>query len=142
MKSLGPQFLLLLLVTVAAVALACGTSPHVQSVSITPAAANAKDYPEGQVQFRAFAYYPGSSSPAAITPEWSACPPVNVVTVSKTGVAQCVPGAAGTYYVEAFVPVGELACSPTGPSNPLQSCPLPTGQQCGGVEGTATLTCP
>jgi hypothetical protein len=121
----GPQFLFLLLVTVATITLACGSSPQLKSVSVSPASANASDYPNGQVQFTAVGYYAGSSSPVSVSPEWTACPPINAVTVSKTGVAQCEPGAAGTYsgpyYVEAFVPVSSLDCGP--PPFPCKRAP-------------------
>jgi hypothetical protein len=71
----GPQFLFLLLVTVATITLACGSSPQLKSVSVSPASANASDYPNGQVQFTAVGYYAGSSSPVSVSPEWTACPP-------------------------------------------------------------------
>jgi hypothetical protein len=139
MKSLGPQFLLLLLVAIAAIALACGSSSQLRSISITPLTADAKDYSAGQVQFKAFGYYGDSLLPVEVRPEWSACPPINAVSVDKTGVAHCAAGATGTYFVQAFVPVRALGCS-SSVSVPIQACGQ-SGPQCGGIQGVATLTC-
>ncbi len=58
----GPQYFYLLLVAVAAITLACGSRGPLKSVSVTPATANADDYPAGQVQFTAFGYYDSSSA--------------------------------------------------------------------------------
>ncbi len=137
----GPWSLFVLLTGIAAIALACGSSPQLTSISVNPLAADAKDYPDGKVQFKAFGYYGDSTSQVTLNPEWSACPPVNGVTISQTGVAQCNAGASrsytGPYIIQAFVPVKSIpACNLN-----LQACGQ-SGPTCGGVQGVATITCP
>jgi hypothetical protein len=109
MRNSGPRLFFCLLI-VAAFGVACGSSsPHIpQSVTVTPSTADAKDFPNGQVQFTVTAFYntmPSSVQNASAT--WSVCggnpaSPENPVTISSTGVAQCVVN--GTYTINAFVP--------------------------------------
>jgi len=144
MKSLGLPFSCLLLLLAIAIALACGspatpgnTTGVLQSVTISPATADAQNYPLGLVQFTATGYY--TTPPIKVTPlkaTWGACyqgSSTNAVSVTGTGVAVCVGGASGAYTVWAFAPSG------TGP------CPAFVGP-CGTggcqVTGTAQLTCP
>lgn len=135
-----PQFFLFLLVAAAMMCLACGSSADrmLQSVTLSPAAADAQNYPGGQVQFTATGYY--SAAPSPVTPlsaTWGACEQsgnsTQSVSISATGVAQCAAGAVGTYNVWAF------DTNPaTATCNAINAC----GGGCGRVTGTAQLTCP
>ena len=137
-----PVFLLLVL---SLIALACGSpaAPSgglgtgiLQSVSISPATADAQNY-GGQVQFTATGYY--TTPPYQVTPlkaTWGTCyqeNPTSEISVSSSGLAQCAAGAIGTYTVWAFAPSNEPAC-------PALSGVCGTGG-CQ-VTGTAQLTCP
>lgn len=106
----------------------------IESITINPATADAQDYPNGQVQFKATGYY--NTPPSPVTPiaaTWGVCvenAPTNEVSVTATGLAHCAAGAVGTYTVFAY-------------AFPNPSCLAITA--CGGgctVEGTAQLTCP
>jgi len=143
MKKYGPQLLFCLLVAAAAITIACGSSSsHIpQSVAVTPPTADAKEFPGGDVQFTATASYNSMPSPVKnVSATWTACgsagslEPANLVTVSSSGVAQCLSGASGTYTVYAFVPDPAFR----------SACPgsLLCGNSCGGVVGSAQLTCP
>lgn len=59
MSSFRPVFFFSLLILTAAITLACGSSLEhlLQSVSVSPATADAKDYPEGLVPFTATGYF-------------------------------------------------------------------------------------
>jgi hypothetical protein len=141
MKTHEPQFLFGLLVAAAAITLACGSSSHIpQSVVVTPPTADAKDFPGG-VQFTATASYNSMPSPVKnVSATWTACgtagslEPATLVTISSSGVAQCLSGASGNYTVYAFVrnPAFRGACPGS----------LLCGDSCGGVIGSAQLTCP
>lgn len=143
MKKYAPQFCLFFLILAAAISLACGSSssnpPNLKSISISPAAANAQNYPNGLVQFTAVGYESGSSSPVSISPTWSVCSEANAqneITVNATGVAQCNAGASGTYIVNASVLTH---------SNPTCNVVLACGEagtDCFGTHGVAKLTCP
>jgi len=130
-----------LLVLAAAITLACGgSSAHIpQSVSVSPATADAKDFSGGQVQFTATAYYKTMPSPVTnASATWTECyqgMPSNGVSISTNGVAQCASVATGTYTVYAFVPDPSFhgVCA---------SSSLPCGGTCGGVVGSAQLNCP
>jgi hypothetical protein len=131
-----------LLVFAAAITLACGSpaSPHIpQSVTVTPATADAESFPDGQVQFAATAYYNTMPSPVSnVTATWNSCAqngPTTEVSVSTTGVAQCASGASGTYMIYAFVPDPNFKGVCSGSA-------LPCAGACGGVVGTAQLICP
>lgn len=140
MKQYEPQFFLLLLVLAAAMTVACGssTSRTLQSVTITPAIADAQNYPGGMVQFTATGTY--AAPPSPVTPlaaTWGECDQTgngtSEVSVSTSGLAQCASGAVGTYKVWAF------DFNATGPTcNVANAC----GGGCGRVTGTAQLTCP
>jgi hypothetical protein len=138
MKRFRPQISFLLLVLAAAITLACGSGAHIpQSVVVNPATANAQDYPGASLQFTATVYY--NTKPSPVSPaqaSWSACyqgGPTDGVSVSSSGVAQCA--ASGTYTIYAFVPNPTVKGVCGGGS-------LPCGGSCGGVVGTAKLTCP
>lgn len=130
------------LVLAASFTLACGGSSNtatqavrsIQSITISPATADAQNYPSGQVQFTATGYY--NTQPSPVTPlsaTWGVCEqntPTTAVTVSNNGLAQCTSSAVGTYTVFAY-------------DFPNPTCLALTA--CGGgctVEGTAQLTCP
>lgn len=145
MEKLGLALSLLALVVAASLMLSCGASSQgqdpLQSITLSPATADAKDYPNGQVQFVATGNYTNPSR--VVTPlsaTWGACDQqeyatTSAVSVSSTGLAQCASGATGTYSVWANDPM------PLGPG--VYGCPASTA--CGGgctIQATAPLTCP
>jgi hypothetical protein len=106
----------------------CGPgSPRLlQSISVTPASAEAHTFPNGQVQFTALGTYDKPPSPSPITQAgWSLSDPT-IATVSPGGLAQCNPGESGVVTVEAS---GSRPCSGTS-CTPVM------------ISGTAQLTCP
>jgi hypothetical protein len=120
----------------ASMTLACGSgSRQIQSVTVSPASADAQDYPDGKVPFVATGHY--DQTPVTVTPlqaNWG--PDFNSpVSIDQNGVAQCAAGASGTYSIGAWVdlPVAK-------------GLPCPIGEYgesvCGTVLGTAQLTCP
>jgi hypothetical protein len=155
MRIYGLPFSCILLFLAAVIVLACGspvshiapncsttatgTNPSglLQSVTLCPAAADAQNFPDGEVHFIATGYY--STLPSPVTPltaTWGACyqdNPTNGISVSKNGLAQCAAGSVGTYTVWANAPSGQTVCPAFGTA-------------CGGggcqVTGTAQLTCP
>jgi hypothetical protein len=110
----------------------CGFSPprHLISVSITPAAASAHNFPNGQVQFSAAGTFDSPPSPVILTPAtWIISPtpnPPDAVSINENGVAQCKAGFAGTVTIEG----GQGQCGSTS----TDPCDL--------IHGTAQLTCP
>jgi len=122
-------------------ALSCGagqSQSQLQAMSLNPAVADAKDYPNGLVQFTATGYYVHPTH--TVTPQsasWVACQnnaPTNDVSVTNLGVAQCGAGASGTYSIDAWN-------SLTGSG--IYNCPAQNA--CGGgctIEATAQLICP
>jgi hypothetical protein len=118
----------LLLAGIELVASGCGNgSPRLlQSISVTPASANAHSFPNGQVQFTAMGTYSQPPSPSPITQSgWSSSDP-NIAAISQSGLAQCDPGASGVVTVKAST---SGPCSGTGCTAVLLS-------------GTAQLSCP
>jgi hypothetical protein len=127
-----------------AVALCPACSPfqshQLQSITVTPLSADAKNYPNGQVQFVATGQY--NISPLAVTPltaTWGTCTQqaaaTTAVSVTQTGLAQCAAGASGTYTVWANDPL------PSGADT--SNCLAQTA--CGGgctIQANAQLTCP
>lgn len=125
------------LVLAASLALSCGANQNqsqnqLRTIMVSPATADAQNYPDGQVPFIATGIYVNPTR--KVTPQpasWNACQqnaPATEVSVSNTGVAQCEGGASGTYTIDAFDPT---------------NCTTITA--CGGgctVLGTAQLTCP
>jgi hypothetical protein len=99
MEKLRPVLFSLALVLAASFTLSCGASStlnptgQLQSITVTPATASALA-PAGQVQFTATGHY--NTSPYTVTPQpafWGACSqnaPTNAVSVTSTGLAQCV----------------------------------------------------
>ena len=133
-----PMFTFLTLPLAAAFVLSCGGSSNarqLQSITLSPATADAQDYPNGQVQFAATGNY--ISDPRIVNPlaaNWGSCyqgAVTSAISVTSAGVAQCASGAVGTYTVWADDP------------SPTSNCLAVTA--CGGgcfVAGTAQLTCP
>lgn len=128
----------------ACIALACGSSGRkLQSITVTPSSADARNYPDGKVPFLATGHY--TMSPMSVMPlqaGWGAAsatqvigPPTDAVSVDATGVAQCTAGASGTYNVAAWMNVPY--------HGPPILCPASLyGDSCSSVVGTAQLTCP
>lgn len=118
-------------------AASCGSnssmgSSQLQSIAVNPPAADAENYPDGEVPFVATGNYINPSHKATpLTANWVACQQsaaTSDVTVNSSGVAQCASGAKGTYQINAYV---------------MTNCNLITA--CGGgctVVGSAQLTCP
>lgn len=121
--------------------LACGSpARQVQSITLSPASADAQAYPNGQVPFVATGYY--NVAPTTVTPlqaNWGAAlgtlPANDAVTLDANGVAQCSAGASGTYTVAAWVNL-PVKGTPPCPSFPYGAA------SCSHVLGTAKLTCP
>ncbi|HKF03518.1 MAG TPA: hypothetical protein VKB49_14470 [Candidatus Sulfotelmatobacter sp.] len=123
------------------ITLACGNSPRrIQSITVSPATAQAQSYPNGQVPFVATGYY--NSAPMTVTPlqaNWGAAagtlPANGAVTVDSNGMAQCAAGVSGTYSIGAWVNL---------PVNGTPPCPSFAygAASCNHVLGTAKLTCP
>jgi hypothetical protein len=140
---------ILLVVSAAWITLACGShNPRpLQSITLSPASADAKDYTDGKVPFVATGHY--NSAPAAVTPlqaNWAAVsdandfsifgPVTSAVSIDQTGVAYCTVGAAGTYAVVAWDlqnPAPNVVCQ-------SQSDFGEPG--CNTVQASAQLTCP
>ena len=109
----------------------CGSSnPRVlQSVTASPASADAKQYPSGKVQFTATGVF--NTAPTHVTPlppcstaqsndacitAWSTSPDI-VATVDQSGIARCLPGQSGKVTIGVAVAgdrpimsVAELTC--------------------------------
>jgi hypothetical protein len=106
----------------------CGSaSPRLlQSISVTPATADALSFPDGQVQFTAMGTYSKPPSPSPITAsQWLLSEP-NIATISQSGVAQCTPGASGVVTVKAVTsaPCSGTACTAVMLSGSAElSCP-------------------
>ena len=102
MDRLGPSFLLLLL-AVGTVGCGSGAPRSLQSVTASPSTADAKDFPNGQVQFTATGIF--NRPPTRVTPypvAWLTSQP-SVATIDSNGLAQCVPGQTGTVTIEVGV---------------------------------------
>jgi len=141
MRNYGPRFSFFLLALAAAALLACGSSsPNVQSILVSPASADALNYPNGQVQFTAAGYSsPPSPTPLQVPITWGTCNGASgpsEITVSANGLAQCNSGASGTYFVSAF----ELLKASSS-CNVVLACGE-AGRDCFGTYGYAALTCP
>ena len=146
MKAYGLASFSFLLVLAIAITFACGSPAALncksaptasndsmpKSITLCPSIADAKDYPNGQVQFTAVGSFATSPSPALLKAQvWGACQnnnPTTAVSISNVGLAQCESGASGTYSVFASDMTNCLAIGPCG-----------TGCL---VSGYAKLTCP
>jgi hypothetical protein len=129
----GPLVLLVALVTSG-----CGSNRQLQSVTLTPASAEAQDFSDGQVPFVAVGTFSNPPSPMNLTSKdvlWcvgdtsgrcvgNIAPPVNV---EQNGLAQCNPTFVGTATV--------LAGTGSGTVMPDSGPQLK-------IFGSAQLTCP
>jgi hypothetical protein len=118
----------------------CGSGRKLQSVALSPASADAKSFPNGEVPFAATGTFSRPPSPVTLTSKdvsWcvggdtGACPG-NIdpgAMVDTNGVAQCRPGFTGTVTVLAG------SGSSSSPMNPDGGYSLK-------VFGAAQLTCP
>ncbi|MFZ0734050.1 MAG: hypothetical protein WAM79_17140 [Candidatus Sulfotelmatobacter sp.] len=117
----------LLLACIGLLADGCGGGNRViQSVTVTPASADAQNFPDGQVQFTASGNYSQPPSPVTLPQANWVLTETSIATLTGNGLAQCIPGASGVVTVRAGVPG---PCSGTG-------C---TAVQ---IVGTAQLSCP
>ena len=110
----------------------CGNNNlrELQSITITPATADASTFATRQVQFIATGHY--SKPPTTISPVtvlWSVYKPP-VATIDQNGVAQCSAGMTGYVTVLAYAP-----SEPSLPISKLSSSKRP-------VLGMAQLVCP
>src|ERR1700736_5829065 len=97
---LSARFLALSLMGLSA---GCGDSVSrtLQSVSASPAVADAKDFRNGRGQFVPVGTYnkpPITVAPLPVT-AWSAAPST-VATIDQNGIAQCAPGQVGTVKIQ------------------------------------------
>lgn len=130
---IGASFLLLVAMTF----LACGSNRKLESVTLSPASADAKNSPNGQVPFTATGMYSKPPSPVPLTSNnvfWcvgsmgTCAGNVNAgASVTQDGVAQCNQNFAGTVTV--------LAGTSQPTMNPDQGPKLI-------IFGSAQLTCP
>ena len=134
---LGPLPLILLLLSLL-IAIGCGTSGQLKSVTVSPSAADAKNFPNGQVAFSAMGVFGNSSMPQPLNNKditWcvgtsaGACAGnINSgATVTANGVGACVPTFIGTATI--------LAGKATPAMNPDGGAQMT-------VFGAAQLTCP
>jgi hypothetical protein len=114
----------------------CGASSRrLQSISVTPATADAKNFPNSQVQFTATGTYNDGSTSSSLSVRWSidnpfAPPPLPTgISLSGSGLAACT-GFVGTVSITATAPVD--------PSLPISAMTMSTQN----VSGSAQLTCP
>jgi len=117
----------------------CGSSRQLQSIAVSPASVDAKDYPNGQVSLTATGTYSKPPSPVPLTSKdvvWCAgetsgacygniAPPV---TVDQNGLAKCGPTFVGT----ATVLAGTQSSAMVNPDGGSQLK----------IFGSAQLTCP
>lgn len=121
-----------LAVSLAALSTGCGSSSTrmLESVTATPASADAQNFPSGRVQFTPTGIF--NKAPTKVTPlpscavsgatgscitAWSTSANT-IATIDQNGLAQCVPGQSGTATIQ-------VAVSGDGP-----------------LMGVAKLTCP
>ena len=117
--------------------LACGTTQRqMTSMVISPANADAQNFPNGQVQFSATGHYSKAPTTAPLQPAlWGIFPSSGGKggpTIDSTGIAQCGTGVAGNYMV--------LAYALADPSIPNTNANLIKAKKA--VLGTAQLVCP
>jgi hypothetical protein len=123
---------------VALVLSGCGSSRQLQSVSLGPSSADAKNFANGQVSFSAMGTYTKPPSPTPLTSSdvfWcigdsSGMCNGNIVTgasIDSSGLAQCIAPFSGTVTI--------LAGTSSVPS-------LPDGGRQLKIFGSAQLTCP
>lgn len=127
-----------LLVLVAISMLACGINSRLQSITVSPATADAKDYANGQVPYTATGTYTNGNQVKPLAALWTPAPPWSLtpqmpwppITLDSTGLASCGTANPGTYMI--------VATAPVDPHFPLSQMTMTTPQ----TSGMATLTCP
>ena len=137
---LSSCLLAVLTIVLAIATVGCGSSAMtsnrvLQSMVLAPANADAMNFPNGQVQFLATGTFSKTPSPAQVTFQppytgsWSlmGTSASSIATISPTGLAQCILGAAGTVTVNAIVSANAA---------------MGTGATSVAVQGSTTLTCP
>jgi len=128
------------LLVIAAVMLACGGLNHslYKSVTVSPANADAKNYPNGQVQFTATGTEINGTQVKPLASFWTSGPPwvpvsadpLTGIQLDQTGLVSCGTAAPGSFMIVATVPID--------PSVPVSKITATTPQ----VSGAAVLTCP
>ena len=127
---------LVLLAVLAMQTVGCGamnSTPNrvLQSMTLTPANADAQNFSSGQVQFTAMRTFSLAPSPAPVpfttpyTGTWMSSDS-SIATINQAGLATCVSGAAGTVTIMA-----------TASSNSAHGTQMSTS-----VSGSTKLTCP
>lgn len=128
-------FLLLLAITL----LNCGLNHNkYRSLTVSPVSADAKDYPNGQVQFTATATLINGNQVMPANVLWTPNPPwtltqqtpVSNIFVNSEGLTTCAKVGQGLYPV--------YATSPIDPNYPLAKMTMNTPQ----ITAMAALTCP
>jgi hypothetical protein len=127
------------LLAIVASMLACGINQGLyKSLTVSPATADAQNYPNGQVQFTATGTEINGTQVKPLASFWTPGPPwlpspalpLSGVQLDQTGLASCGTAGPGTYMIVATAPVDpHLPVSKMTPSTPHLS-------------GAATLTCP
>jgi hypothetical protein len=134
----NPRPRLLLLLALLFIAVGCGSSRSLQSVSVMPAVADAQNFPDGKVSFTATGTFSKPPSPQKLTGQdvaWcvgsnqGACVGnINPgVIVDSNGLASCAPNFSGTVTILA---------------GKTKSVMMPDAGSQLGVFGSAQLTCP
>lgn len=128
--------LFLAVVVIAALSAGCGamnsSNRVLQSITVTPANADAQGSSMGQVQFTATGTFSKPPSPAPVpfvdpySGSWMISN-TNIASISQTGMAQCISGTSGTVTVTAIA---------------SSNSAMGMGQMSTAVSGTAKLTCP
>ena len=139
MRKLVPFLSCLALPLVSIIMLACGSSSQhgqLQSITISPATADAQNFPNGQVQFEATGTYTDGTKVSPLAVLWWPNQPWTlalqtpvVISLDSKGVAACRLNS-GTF--------GIWATAPVDPHIPLSQVTMRTPQ----VVATAQLTCP
>ena len=138
----NPTPQLLLLFTLSSIALGCGSSRSLQSVTVMPAVADAQNFPNGQVHFTATGMFSKPPSPQKLTSQdvtWcvgmtaGACAG-NIavgVAVDQNGLASCLANAPSSLPKTWIVMAGKSRSS----MNPDAGSQMT-------IFGSAQLTCP
>jgi hypothetical protein len=132
--------LVLFLLVLVALATSCGggtadPSKQLVAINITPASADAQNFPNGQVQFTAVGTF-SDGTKSAIQALWTLNgpfteTPVANISLTSSGLAHCVVGGfVGTS--------GLFATAPSNPALPISQMTMLTKN----ISGTAQITCP
>ena len=93
----------------------CGMNNRVlNSMTISPASADAQNFTNGQVQFTATGSFSQPPSPAAVTPDTWSSSNVQIATIDQNGMAQCVQGTTGMVTIVASVSFATRLAGPAG----------------------------